>query len=464
MKNYNKQFGSKSKGDFSSVHFLSLLLLFTFLLQAFNCFNFPTAFAQTQENPGYDKYTELLHKGTYKKEKDGFLERAGNLPALPIELAKKGVEKTLVWVEKTHLNQKVTYAWDKIHEWGFHPTGQQLYDHPLIGFNLLWDRSELIKASPYVENAGFTAWTGLNQWQYYEEAVKFNADNILKTKIYANQLFKYENREREPFYGIGRNTSRGDSFVYKLQGMNYETRWGRWFDLFWGKLNVEGEFRFRDIRISGGKDGAKHNFRDFFKSDSQLTGFNGGEYYTIGFNLMHDDRDNIDFPTKGGYRKFSMLWNQGVNGSPFNFIKYKFEAAQFFPLFNDRNVLGVRFAGESNDRRGSGGIPFFEFARIGGFSSVRGLEYNRFFDKNALWMNFEYRYNVWTFKSFKVNLVPTMDIGQVFGEGGDFKMSKTRVGYGGAIRFYINDRMNIDFEAARANEGTYYYVKYKAPF
>ncbi|MBI4971611.1 MAG: BamA/TamA family outer membrane protein [Candidatus Omnitrophica bacterium] len=426
---------------------------------------FPLTYSSAQDASSYDKYTELLHKGSYTKEKDTFVEKVGNAPAVPLELTKAGIEKVLIWVEKTHLNDKVSYAWGKIHEWGFHPTGQQLYDKPQNGYNILWDRSKLIKASPIVENAGFTAWNGLNEYGYYDAAGKLNADNILNTGLYANQLFKYENREREPFYGVGHDTSRGVSYTYKLQAMNYETRWGKEFKFpgFFGKLNVEGQYDFRRVHISGGRDGAKHNIENRF-NESSLAGVHGGEYHIIGANIMHDDRNSVDDPTYGGYRKFTILYNQGLNGDQFEFVKYRFEAAQFFEILSNKNVVGIRFAGESNSRVGHKQIPFFEMARLGGWSSLRGYEYNRFFDNNSLWMSFEYRYNVWTFKRFKLDLVPFLDIGSVYGESGNFAMADTRISYGGAARWKIRDRVNIDFEVGHGDEGTQFYVKYTTPY
>ena len=443
-----------------------LLVLLTLCLP----FYFRNAFAQQSQqaadNPGYDKYTRDLRKGSYTKEKDSFLERAGNMPAVPLELTKKGIEKALIYIEKTHLNDKVQYVWGKIHDWGFHPTGQQLHDRPQVGYNILWDRSKLINASPYVEHAGFTAWNGLNYWGYKEAAGKINLDNIYKTGLYANQEFRYEDRKREDFFGVGHNTSRGDSYTYRLEAMNYQTRWGRLFHLPWnlGRFNVEGEYRFRDVRISGGRNGANHNIRDFFKNDAALAGINGGEYNTIGLNLMHDDRNDVEDPHWGGYRKFTVLWNKGVNGADFDFIKYQIDVAQFFPVFKTGNVIGVRYFGEFNNKEDGGTLPFFEMARLGGWSSLRGFLYNRFFDNNSMFMSFEYRYNVWTFKRFKVDLVPFLDIGSVFGESGDFELSNTRFSYGGAGRFMIRDRVNIDLEIGHSDEGTEFYVKYKAPF
>ncbi|MBI4398753.1 MAG: BamA/TamA family outer membrane protein [Candidatus Omnitrophica bacterium] len=421
--------------------------------------------------PGYDKYAGSLKQGPYEKEKDSVMEQLGNLPAVPLAVTKAGIEKALTYIEKTHLDDKVLFVWDKIHEWGFHPTGQQLHDRPLFGWHVLWDRHELIQASPYAEYIGFTGWTGWNQWGYYEDAVRFNVDNIFHSKIYATQLLKYETRTRENFFGIGHNTSRGTSFTYRLEAMNYETRLGRWFDLpkfghvNLGRLNVEAEYRFRDTRVAGGRNGANANIRNFFKDNAALAGVLGGEYNTFGINLMHDTRDSVDDPHTGGFRKFTVLYHEGVRAAQFDFMKYRYEFAQFFPVFKTGNVLGVRLVGENNQQAGRNGkVPFFEMARLGGFQTLRGFEYNRFFDKNALWLTLEYRYNVWTFKQYKLDLVPTCDMGSVYGEGGDFEFSNTRFSYGGAARFKIRDRVNIDFELAHSNEGTEYYIKYKAPF
>lgn len=434
-------------------------LVFVLFLSMF--FLSQNAFSQLPSDSGYDKYTQTLREGSYIQEKYGLLESIGNIPVVPLALGKNGIEKALIVIEKKHIDKKVKFYWDKLHEWGIYPTGQQLHDRPSLGYQVLVDKHDLIKNPGLFEQAGFKAWTSMNLWQYQEQAGRLNVDDIARTGIYINQLFKYEKRTREDFFGVGNKTSRGQSNTYKLEAMNFDTRWGRDFKLPCGVLNLEGEFLYRDVRIFGGKDGAKHNIRERFR-ESSLAGVTGGDYYGVGFNLKHDDRDDSDDPHHGGYRKFSMLYHEGINGAQFEFIKYRFEAAQFFPVWNTGNVFTFRFAAETNDKINHGTLPFFEMARLGGFNSLRGYQYNRFFDNSSIWTSFEYRYNIWTFKQYKLDLAPFLDVGSVFGESDE--LARARFSYGGALRFRSKNVVKIDLEMGRSSEGTQFYIKYAVPF
>lgn len=450
MKNFLKHL-AQSAGLQSFLLFLFIILIIS-----------SAAEAQPQDT-GYDPYTEKLRTGSYEKEKDRLAVRIANAPAVPLEITKKAIEKALIYIEKYHIDRKVKWVFDELHERGFYPTGDQLEDRPHTGVYLLWKKDKLIKASPYVEYAGFNAWTGVNTRGYNEHAGEVVLDNILKTGLYAKQLFKYENRPQEDFFGVGHQTSLGESFSYDLEGMHYLSRFGGKVGLPWGKLTAEGIYGFHDVKISNGQDDSKHAIQDFFKEPA-LAGVNGGDYHSIGVSVIHDDRDDEEIPHCGGYRKFTVLYNEGTDGSQFEFVKYKFEAAQFFPVFRKENIAAIRFAGETNDQRDGGSVPFFEMARLGGYKNLRGFQFNRFFDDSALWMSFEYRYNIWQYREFRVDMVPFLDIGSVFGESGDFELSNTRFSYGGAARVFISKKMKLDLEIAHSNEGTEVYIKYGAPF
>ena len=64
----------------------------------------PQNYSAAQDASSYDKYTELLRKGSYVKEKDSFIEKVGNAPAVPLEITKAGIEKVLVWVNNTFVS------------------------------------------------------------------------------------------------------------------------------------------------------------------------------------------------------------------------------------------------------------------------------------------------------------------------------------------------------------------------
>jgi outer membrane protein insertion porin family len=137
-----------------------------------------------------------------------------------------------------------------------------------------------------------------------------------------------------------------------------------------------------------------------------LTGINAsiiqnGPIYSIGGNLLHDSRDLILDPVKGGYQTVNLmvghadlrppatLNGQAVIGGVYgnhNFAKSSVEARQFFNLQKarrrdkpdeERTSLALRMLVGAS----SGTLPFFEQYFVGGAETLRGYREDRFWGK-----------------------------------------------------------------------------------
>lgn len=146
-----------------------------------------------------------------------------------------------------------------------------------------------------------------------------------------------------------------------------------------------------------------------------LTGVNAsiiqdGPIYSIGGNLLHDSRDLILDPVKGGYQTFNIMighanlkppstLSQGVVGGIYgshNFAKSSIEGRQFFNLQKPRRrdkpdeektSLALRaLLGASN-----GTLPFFEQYFVGGAETLRGYREDRFWGKYLMLGSVELR-------------------------------------------------------------------------
>ena len=137
-----------------------------------------------------------------------------------------------------------------------------------------------------------------------------------------------------------------------------------------------------------------------------LTGLNAsiiqdGPIYSVAGSLLHDSRDLILDPVKGGYQTFNLMVGQAnlkppatlagqvVNGGVYgnhSFAKSSIEARQFFNLQKprrrdkpdeERTSLALRMlVGASN-----GTLPFFEQYFVGGAETLRGYREDRFWGK-----------------------------------------------------------------------------------
>ncbi len=158
---------------------------------------------------------------------------------------------------------------------------------------------------------------------------------------------------------------------------------------------------------------------------SQLPGLGAGsKVFSYGVYTEADYRNENDGLTKGGYAYLRFASHTGTDSSDLNtFVgpvafgwnQFTADLRGYIPLFNNKNSLALRFYTDLNHNRGGDVIPFYELARIGGPSSLRGFDTFRFYGANSLFFQGEYRRTVYTWGDDEVS--KGVDI-NIFGDAG----------------------------------------------
>lgn len=437
---------------------LKRLLFSLFLLQAFSA---PSLWAQ---EISYDRYGE---------EPSAVSETVGNwgrhFLVYPFELIRWPADRTLVFIEKHHLYDKVDWIYDQMKNRGVTPKIRSLLGGDSLGggFDI-----EFLKLSRLKENFPNTTVEGKALWTL-DSIVDYRAhllqEGIAGTGLKAGTGVNYENRGEEHFYGIGPNTSLGDGTSYRMERSTFETTLG------WQALDhteLQGRFAYQNVNITNGEDGGRGIIDNLFVATGRqrIPGLGGDEILSWGADVEHDTRDNPDIPVSGGYERAHFSFNKGLK-SDSGYFKYRGEIAHFFKVFSERQVLALRGVVEHHDEVGDRAVPFFHMSRLGGFGTSprmgdthRGFRRDRFYDESLLLFNVEYRWTVWQYREWRMDAVLLWDEGQVFGEWSNLQLEDFRGSYGLGFRISFENSILLAIEMARSNEGTEFYVKTKAPF
>lgn len=214
------------------------------------------------------------------------------------------------------------------------------------------------------------------------------------------------------------------------------------------------EVRYPRLRLSGYKTVGKFNFGliisgDWFKmleleeesllESQKVAGFNGMKYLGLGPAFVYDSRDNSYFPRSGflisgQYQHFIELAND----------YYKFQKWQASIANYQRLGKGV-FATEIGAEFNSGDIPFVQFAGLGGTKVLRGYYADRFRDRNALYIQKEYRY-----VPKRVGFTLFSSLGWVYPEAKGWTISETVWAGGAGFRYQLqkNRKLNLRLDMA----------------
>ncbi|MBI3316501.1 MAG: BamA/TamA family outer membrane protein [Candidatus Omnitrophica bacterium] len=384
----------------------------------------------------------------------------------PFELLRWPMDKGLIFTEEYHIDKKAQWIYDKIGEQGIIPYVNIIS----IGNFGAGADVDFIRLARFKENFPDAVVKSWIQWTHsvnFEVGSRLGFERFLDTNFRTFGTVKYQNKPEEHFYGIGPHTSAGDGTSYRIEQTTLEASAGyNWVPNF----SLDGNFAFHNVNITNGEDGGRGQVDRTF-APAVINGLGGDEMISLGLDFNHDTRNMNENSTTGGQERLTFSFYEGLDDSNASFFKYTAEASRYFRLGSDRRILAFHVYGEHNDENAGHYVPFHQMAKLGGFGSyprsshtLRGFDFNRFFDDSAALLNVEYRYNIWQYRDFKVDSVIFLDEGQVFGEFSEFMFNDFRESYGLGFRLIAANHIIFSLEIAHGDEGTQFYAKSSSPF
>lgn len=178
-----------------------------------------------------------------------------------------------------------------------------------------------------------------------------------------------------------------------------------------------------------------------------------GDKYLIsglGVNVMWDTRDNVNSAFKGTYINFMANFYGDWIGSDYNFTNIYLDMRHYFQLSqNNRQILGIW--GLANLTTGN--APYLNLPRIGGddwFASGRGYTAGRYVGKDLLYLEAEYRINIykWFGMTCFLNVTGTNN------RDGNFEEAIPGAGIGFRLKAIKATRTNIAIDIGAGKDGS----------
>lgn len=165
-----------------------------------------------------------------------------------------------------------------------------------------------------------------------------------------------------------------------------------------------------------------------------VVGGDGGSTVGLGVSLARDTRDGFYAPRSGSYARLSLSGTAGEfeNGS------LGLDGRLYHPL--GPATVAVRGLGSF----GTGEIPFYSLATMGGSGLMRGVRAGRFRDRHLLAAQGEVRLPVWN----RLGVAAFAEAAEVAPSLGGFTADGVHVAGGGGLRWTIRRRegLNVRFD------------------
>jgi len=240
----------------------------------------------------YDAYTRLVEN----PKEESLTEKALALPAWPLDLLRGGMDKTFYWFDRYHVSDKLQWVYERLTDYGLYVNLLNVDNFSASGLGADLDVVKLLRQKgnfPYLRLKNGVGWSPGEFFKAYSE---LGWDKTEETGAYGSFYFNFEDRPSEDFYGIGPDTSRGDSHNFKSKTTALEMRLGYSLSLH---TDLKASFGYKTVDIDDGEDGGKG------RMDRNVPGAGGGDMLIGGLELVHDTRDFPDDPHKGGVERLT---------------------------------------------------------------------------------------------------------------------------------------------------------------
>lgn len=430
-------------------HFTSILLLVCLALPA-------NSFAA---DVSYDRYASLYGE---REESSLMSKVASDFLTYPFELIRWPVNQTLVFAERERILSKGQYIYEKILDYGV---------TPYIGLRRYGAEIDFIRLAR--QKVRFPDFTLKGWYDNYEDAMfagaRIGMERIAETPFRTFSSIQYSDRPEEHFYGIGPDTSKGEGTSYNMEQTVLDVTAGYSKD---PSFSADAKFFYKNTNITNGEDGGRGIIDTTFPNTAfTIPGLAGDEIIGTGIDIVHDTRNHQDSSTRGTMARVGYSYNEGLGSSDARYLKLLLEFSHYLQLGSERRIFVSHFYLEDNMALSDRQVPFYDMARLGGYGNhpslshtLRGYGDNRFYDRSAALVNFEYRYTIYEYRDFKADTVLFWDCGNVFRKVSRMQFQDFNSTFGGGFRFSLLNHVLLSVEAAHGDEGTSLYVKNRAPF
>jgi hypothetical protein len=373
----------------------------------------------------------------------------------PLWLVDRGIYSGLLAVEEKSLIPRTKYYQGRLRQRGLFPVIGGTGDGAGFGGGISW-RIHEGKVTPTVSAAA-----SIKGYQNHGLGLDFS--DLFSGELGVALRLAYQSSPEEDFFGIGPDSREADRTSYHREETTLNLVLDRAIS---GPVHFEGRAAYSNTNIFGGEDDRFPSTEELFTGQEAPGLIGGAELISGEASLVLDLRDHPGNATSGGLVKITLGVTEDADGDVFDTWRYALELRGYLPLlgrgnrFGPRSLLAVRLRGDFNESRGSGVVPFFTMPYLGGSSTMRGFREFRFFDRDAIVANVEYRYRLQAL----LEAVLFLDEGQVRSNIDDFDMSGFRESFGGGIRVAFRHGVFFRLEVGKSSEGVRTFSKFTMMF
>ncbi len=360
--------------------------------------------------------------------------------------------------------------------WGFYPRAQFISRGSNLGLGARFWRTNIRGRHLDIHGSAFYS---LSNYQFYDFQIgriphqgtalplrSWKGDDVYelgKPGVFGSGSLilygslRYRHLPEEDYYGLGPDSSpenraaflQNDALVELVAGYRL---------LPWLVMSVRGGFR--DYLIGSGEDDDLPSIEEIF-DDTTAPGLTRQPNYVHATGqILLDTRDEPGNPHKGLMVGVDLSRYQDVDGGPYNFNRFAFDARGFLRLGADQRVLALRTLLYFDDPDEGSEVPFYMMESLGGSHTLRGYDSFRFRDEKVVLFQAEYRWEA----APPIEIALFADAGTVAPSLDALDLSEMKTDYGVGLRIKNFRATIFRLDYARSDEGGILMFRFSSSF
>jgi hypothetical protein len=293
--------------------------------------------------------------------------------------------------------------------------------------------------------------------KFYLMDAELDLPRLADDHVFVNLYAVHRNYPHIDYYGPGPNSFKSGRTSWALEDTSFQIRPG--VQPIHG-LKVGGLARYLLVNVSTGHDD-RFAPTNLVYNEQNTPGLRfQTDYFQSGGFIQYDWRDNPGGPRRGGNYLAQFSVYDDIRGRGYAFSRLDLEAQQYIPFFNQRRVIALRSRVEATSPHQGNRVPFYLQPTLGGSEDLRGFRPFRFYDNNAVVLNGEYRWEVFS----GLDMALFVDSGQVFDDWHQINYRHLQSDAGFGFRFNVRNDVFLRIDTAFSHEGFQVWVKFNNVF
>jgi hypothetical protein len=293
--------------------------------------------------------------------------------------------------------------------------------------------------------------------KFYLMDTEFDMPHLADDHVFANFYAVHRRYPHIDYYGQGSDSAHSGRTAFTLEDTSFQTTLGvKPTEHF--RIGVLGRYLLENI--GPGVD-TRFASTDRVYTEASTPGIQfQTDFLQGGAFVQYDWRDNPGGPRRGGNYIAELSSYQDIVRGGYSFDRARLEVQQYIPFLNQRRVIALRGRLEATEPRSGDRVPFYLQPTLGGSEDLRGFRPFRFYDNNAVILNGEYRWEVFS----GLDMALFVDAGQVYHDWRNVDLRELNTDYGFGFRFNVRNDVFMRIDTAFCREGFQIWFKFNNVF